>query len=128
MPDGDLLDRVRDALASQDLDAFTALLAPDVTWGAPGDPNPPCRNRRQVVQWYQRAYDRGVRATVTAVIAVGDSSMLVGLAVTGDPADDDAGGPAGRWQVLAITDGLVSDIRGFEDRPSALAHASRASA
>jgi hypothetical protein len=76
------------------------------------------------VQWYQRGFDRGMRATVGEVSAVADS-VLVGLAVTGNPAADDSGGRVERWQVLTIADGLVSDIRGFEDRPSALAHASR---
>jgi ketosteroid isomerase-like protein len=125
--DSHYLVRLRDALESQDVDGLSALLAADVTWGAPGDPNPACRNRHQVVQWYQRGFDRGVRARVVEILSVGDS-VLVGLIVTGNSVDHDVGQHVERWQVLAITDGLVSDIRGFEDRPSALAHASRASA
>ena len=58
MPDPELLDPLRTALEAQDLNAFTELLCPDVTWGAPGDPNPPCRNSRQVVQWYPARFDR----------------------------------------------------------------------
>jgi len=127
MADSDLLHRLRDALESQDVAVLSALLAADVTWGAPGDPNPACDNRRQVLQWYKRGFDRGVRASVREVTSVRDS-VLVGLVVTGNPDGGDAAGPVERWQVLAISEGLVSDIRGFEDRPSALAYANNASA
>lgn len=126
MADPDFLLRLRDALESQDVAAFSALLAPGVTWGAPDDPNPPCRNRRQVVQWYQRGLDRGVSAVVSEVTSVGHR-VLVGLIVTGNP-DGDPAAPFQRWQVLALADGRVRDIRGFEDRPSALAYASKATA
>lgn len=128
MADPHFLDLLRDALESQGVDGFSALLAPDVTWGAPGDPNPTCRNRREVVQWYQRGFGRGVRASVFEILPVGDG-VLVGLVVTGSSAGRGVARHVERWQVLAITDGLVSDIRGFEDRLSALsfAHASRGS-
>lgn len=118
MPDDALLDRLRSVFDSRDVNAFTELLAPDVTWGAPGDPNPPCRNRRQVVQWYQHGFDGGVRASVRHLTWVGDR-VLVGLAVTDGNAAAEPASEANRWQVLAIKDGLVSDIRGFEDRASA---------
>jgi len=84
-----------------------------------------CGNRRQVIQWYKRGFDSGVRADVCDITSVGDS-VLVGLAVTGNPDGGDAAAPVERWQVLAMSEGLVSDIRGFEDRPSALAYASNA--
>jgi hypothetical protein len=48
----ELLERkVRIALESADLAAFADLLHPDVQWGPPGDPAPPCRNRDQVLAW-----------------------------------------------------------------------------
>jgi hypothetical protein len=119
MPSDDLLDRLRSVYESQDVSAFAELLAPDVTWGAPGDLNPPCRNSRQVVQWYQRAFGHGVRASVREVTSV-RNRVLVGLCVTDTGVVADSAGEANRWQVLAITDELVSDIRGFEDRPSAV--------
>jgi hypothetical protein len=45
--------QVRRAMASQDLAAFSELLDADVTWGAPGARNPSCKNRQQVLAWYQ---------------------------------------------------------------------------
>ena len=67
-----------------------------------------------------------MRATIQEVTAVGDS-VPVAMAVTANPAADHSGGRVDRWQVVTLTDGRVSDIRGFEDRPSALAHASHGS-
>jgi hypothetical protein len=119
MPD-DLIACLRTALESRDIDQLSALLAPDVTWGAPDEPDPPCRNREQVIRWYQRGFDDGVRVTVD----VGDG-LLVGMLITGSPAANDAGGELERWQFLAITEDRVSDIRGFEDRASALLYATR---
>ena len=73
-----IADRVRATLEAADVDGFGGLLSPNVHWGAPGDPNPPCRNRRQVLQWYERGRAEGRRANVTALEVHGDS-LLVGL-------------------------------------------------
>jgi ketosteroid isomerase-like protein len=122
VPDHELLASIRAAWEAADLDAVTALLAPDVTWGAPGDPKPPCRNRDQVRAWYERSFNRGVRGSVVNVSWVGEN-VLVGLLVTDPENADTYGGQVERWQVLAIRDGLIADIRGYEDRGSAVAAA-----
>ena len=109
-------------MVSADVDALSAVLAPNVTWGAPDDPVPSCRNRGQVLAWYQRGFDAGVRAEVVEVTAVG-ADVLVGVMVSGNPAAEEAGGQIERWQVLSIQQGLVTDIRGFDDRAAAVAHA-----
>jgi hypothetical protein len=104
-----IADRVRAALEGADVDGFGDLLSANVHWGAPGDSNPPCRNRRQVLQWYERGRAEGRRADVTALEVHGDS-LLVGLRL-------EAG--AERWQVLRVGPEGVTDIRGYEDRPAA---------
>jgi ketosteroid isomerase-like protein len=106
--------RVRAALEAADLDEFGALLSPDVHWGAPDDPTPPCRNRGQVLEWYRRGRAAGTRAKVTELTVHGDA-LLVGLTIARD------GGEAERWQILHVGPEGVDDIRGFEDRPSAAA-------
>ena len=58
---------VRAALEAGDLGSFGHLLSPDVTWGAPGDPKPTCRNREQVMAWYRRGWEDGTRARVVEV-------------------------------------------------------------
>jgi hypothetical protein len=112
---------VKVALEAADLTAYADLLDPDVTWGPPGQRVPTCRNRKQVLSWYQRGRDSGVRAEVGEVTVYGDR-LLVGLMVEGPPADRQAD-PAERWQILTVRDGRVVDIVGFESRLEALVHA-----
>jgi hypothetical protein len=109
--------QVRAALESADLASIGAYLAPDVTWGAPDDPNPPCQNRQQVLAWYSRGREGGTTARVTEVTVLNDKKILVGLMVRSD------GEYGERWQILTVGPNGVADIRGFEDRPTATAFA-----
>jgi ketosteroid isomerase-like protein len=115
-------DRIRAALESAELTAIAAVLDADVTWGAPDDEAPACRNRREVLAWYQRGRDAGVRAHVTEVVVHGDR-VLVGLVVTGRSDVAEAGGEEQRWQVLTLAGDGVIDIRGFDEREEAAARA-----
>ena len=49
---------VRNALAAENLSAFTQLLDPPVTWGAPGARNPSCKNPTR--SWPGSVYDAEV--------------------------------------------------------------------
>ncbi|TVZ05537.1 hypothetical protein EAS64_13485 [Trebonia kvetii] len=120
---GTLAARVRHALESGDLDAMRDLLAPGARWGAPEGPGDfDCRNRDEVIAWWARAQAAGARATVVEVAAAADA-LLVGLDVTGTPGAAEEGGTARRWQVLRVSGGRVTDIRGFDDRAEAVARA-----
>ena len=123
MPEEALLDSIRAALDSGGLDHVAALLAPDVTWGAPGSRNPPCKSDRDVLKWYQRGFDHGVRGRLVEVSPFGDN-VLVAMMVSRGSATGN-GDEVERWQVLALYEGLVTDIRGFQDRASAVAAAER---
>jgi hypothetical protein len=101
--------RVRSVLEDGDLEQMAALLSPDVQWGAPDDPTPSCRNRRQVLEWFARGRAAGASATVTEVEVHGDALLVGVLLETGDE----------RWQVMRVGPDGVNDIRGFEDRASA---------
>jgi hypothetical protein len=110
-------EQVRVALDSADLTSFSHLMAPDVHWG-PGDHSAVgCQNREEVVRWWQKGRDAGRRATVTEVVP-GTGRLLVGLAVAGLP-DELGGGTTRRWQVLTVSSGQITDIRGFDDRHAA---------
>ena len=63
----DIAQQVRIALEAADLSAFSDLLDPDVHWGAPDARRPSCKNRDQVLAWYQRGRESGVRARVSEV-------------------------------------------------------------
>jgi ketosteroid isomerase-like protein len=118
----EIAERVKAALESSDLAGFGELLHPDVRWGAPDDPAPSCQNRDQVLTWYQRGRQAGVRAEVTEVL-VGADRILVGLKVLGSLSAEEHGGEADRWQVLTLSGGRVVDIRGFDDRAEAASRA-----
>ncbi|MGA2837751.1 MAG: nuclear transport factor 2 family protein [Acidimicrobiales bacterium] len=116
---GHVAGQIRDALESADLDRFRDLLDPDVTWGPPDEVNSGCRNRDQVLAWYRRGRARGVRAVVTETGIHGDR-ILVGLSVFDGGTPSESGDPTERWQIMTVRDGLVADIRGFDDRTAAV--------
>jgi SnoaL-like domain len=111
--------QIQTALQAADLDGYRDLLDPNVTWGAPDDPTPSCRNRDQVLAWYRRGRANGVRALVTETGVYGDK-ILVGLKVFDGSSPADSPAATERWQILTIAHGLVADIRGFEERADAL--------
>ena len=108
---------VRTALEDADLDTFADLLDPHVTWGAPGDPSPPCQNRNQVLDWYGQGRADGRRARVLDVTCHGDK-ILVAMTLT-DRHPSPAATEHDRWQVLTVADGRIVDIRGYDDAASA---------
>lgn len=113
---------VRLAYELGDVELFGALLAPNVTWGPPGDP-PTCRSKSQVLTWYQNGANSGARAEVQEIEIVGDQ-LLMGLTVIGTSAATKRSGRASRWQVLTVKDAQIVDIVGFETKSDAAAWAS----
>jgi ketosteroid isomerase-like protein len=114
----DLVQRVAAALDAADLESMRELLAPDARWGAPGDPEPSCRTREQVLSWYTAGREAGVRAHVTEAFTTGSGAIIIGMTVTGRPDDDGT-----RWQVLTVRAGKIAAIAGFDDRDQALTYA-----
>ncbi len=114
---------VKKALVSEDLAAFAELLDPSVTWGAPGARNPGCKSRNQVLAWYERGRDAGVRASVYTVEVLGDR-LLVSMSVRGTGNARERGGTALRFQVLTVRNGRVVEIVGFDDKAEALSYVS----
>jgi ketosteroid isomerase-like protein len=112
---------VRQALLTEDVRAFAELLDPDVTWGAPGARNPSCKNRDQVLAWYQRGRDAGVRGSVLDVAILGDR-LLVSMSLRGTETARERGGAALRFQVLTVRNGRIVDIVGFDDKAEALSY------
>lgn len=123
MPDGmeEIAAHVRMALAAEDLSAFAELLDPDVTWGARGARNPTCKNRHQVLAWYRRGREAGVRGSVFDVEVLGDR-LLVSMTVRGTENAQERGGATLRFQVLTVRNGRIADIVGFDDKAEALSH------
>ena len=112
---------VRRALAAEDVEAFAELLDPAVAWGAPGATNPTCKSRDQVLTWYQRGRDAGVRGSVYDIEVHGDR-LLVSMTVKGTENARERGGAALRFQVLTVRNGMIVDIVGFDDKTEALSY------
>jgi SnoaL-like domain len=110
---------VRKAMASEDVAAFAELLGSEVTWGPPGARNRICKNRNEVLAWYEKGRDAGVRGSVYDVQVLGDR-LLVSMSVTGTDEARKRGGTALRFQVLTVRHGRIVDIVGFEDKVDAL--------
>jgi ketosteroid isomerase-like protein len=115
-----LAERVRQAMAAGDVAQFADLLDPNVTWGAPGARNPTCQSRDQVLNWYQRGREAGVRGSPIEVAVMDDDRLLVSLAVHGTEGARERGGTALRYQVLTVSGGRITDIVGFDSKPEAL--------
>jgi hypothetical protein len=114
--------KIEVALNASDLLAFQELLDPGVTWGPPHAKNPGCKNRDQVLTWYQRGMMSGVEGQVHEVEVIGDC-LILALVVRGIEAARERGGAAMRWQVDAVRDGRVVEIVGFDDHEEAVAYA-----
>lgn len=98
---------VREAIERMSLDEFADLLAPDVVWVGlwPGEL---CRNRDDVLEMFARMREHDVRPR-PRIVAEHDDVLVV------DPGLD------GRHHVLVLADDLVSEVRVYPDRRSALA-------
>lgn len=98
-----------------DLDGFGRLLADDVRWGE-NHPNE-CRNRDDVLRTFTGWVGSGVTATVTD-LDTGPQGVAVKLQVAWVDPNDEARGQS-FWHVLTVRDGLITEIRRYNDAKSA---------
>jgi hypothetical protein len=97
---------IREVIERMSLDDFAAALKPDVVWVGlwPGEL---CRNRDDVLEMFARMRERDVQLRPT-VVAEKDHVLAV------DPGFD------GRHHVLVLDGDLVSEVRVYPDRRSAV--------
>lgn len=98
---------VREAIERVSLDDFAEALTPDVVWVGlwPGEL---CRNRADVLEMFARMREREISLRPKIVLEKSDVLVV-------DPGLD------GRHHVLVLADDLVSEVRVYPDRRSALA-------
>ena len=99
---------VKEAIERRSLDDFAGALTPDVVWVGlwPGEL---CRNRDDVLEMFARMRERELDIRPTVVLEREDALVI-------DPGLD------GRHHVLVVTEeGLVSEVRVYPDRRSAVA-------
>jgi SnoaL-like domain len=98
---------VRTAIEAVDLDASVEVLAPNVVWVGLW-PGQLCRNRDDVVEMFARMREQDIRVQPQIVLEQDDVLVV-------DPHLD------GRHHLLVLDEGLVSEVRVYPDRSSALA-------
>jgi hypothetical protein len=99
---------VKETIERRSLDDFAETLTPDVVWVGlwPGEL---CRNRDDVLEMFARMRERELDIRPTVVLEREDALVI-------DPGLD------GRHHVLVVTEeGLVSEVRVYPDRRSAVA-------
>ncbi|MHB8439698.1 MAG: nuclear transport factor 2 family protein [Acidimicrobiales bacterium] len=108
--------RIRSAIEATDLDAFAELLADDVRWGD-GDHPRACRSRADVLRTFGALMSSGVRADI-AELRTGANGVLCALNIhwpEGSPRADDTL----LYHVYLVRDGLIYEVKRFDDRYSA---------
>jgi len=118
----DVADQLTAALETGDAHLMEPLLDPAARWGGEQETEETCHSRGDVLTWYRRLYDSGVRVEVTDIV-VRERSVVLSMALTGSKT-----GPRGQLpdlvhQVFHLEAGLVIDIRGYPQREDALAWA-----
>jgi hypothetical protein len=111
-----LAEQISAAYRSADLTAFGSLLADDVRWGDDDHPNR-CRSRGDVLRTFAGWMDSGVTADLVDV-TTGPLGVACRLHVTWvDPQDRQRG--VDFFHVFMVSDGLVREIRRYDDKRSA---------
>ena len=98
---------VREAIERRSLDDFAEALTDDVVWVGLW-PGQLCRNRDDVLEMFARMRERELQVRPSIVLEKDDVLVV-------DPHLD------GRHHVLVLADDLVSEVRVYPDRRSAVA-------
>lgn len=104
------------AFESLDLELFASLLDPAVRWTGE------CRGADQVIRWYEDILAAGTRPTLQGVETRGDA-VIVCVALSRPAVAAAPAPPAVVYQVFQVADAAIVEIKGFQDRQSALAAA-----
>jgi hypothetical protein len=117
-PHAELADRLRAAYTRADLVALGELLAPDVRWGDDDHPNR-CRSREDVLKTFAAWTNAGVTAEIDQFEAGPLGVMCRVNVLWADP--EDRARDVSFFHVFMATDGLITEIRRFNDAGSARA-------
>jgi ketosteroid isomerase-like protein len=111
-----LVDQLRQAFSTHDLEAFGALLADDVRWGDDEHPRR-CKNRSEVLGTFSRLLSDGVDAEITELLT-GTDGILCALSMQW-PENNQRPGDRSLYHVYLGSDDHIDEIRRYDDRASA---------
>jgi len=118
-----LAERIEAALTAEDLDQVAPLLADNVRWDDNDeDTEWTCHTRSEVLAWYRRALDSGVKARHVETV-VQPQAVVIGWDISWPEGQDWR--PPRRYHVFTVARDRVVDIRGFPDKEEALAFSGR---
>jgi ankyrin repeat protein len=110
----DIARHLEAAYRSLDIELLGSLLHPAVRWGGE------CSTSAEVLDWYRHLLADGTQATVETV-EVDRDAVVMGISVAGQ-AEGTRPAPAERvFQVFIVNNDEIVEIRGYPDRPTALA-------
>ena len=110
----DIARHLEAAHRSLDVELLGSLLHPDVRWSGK------CSTSTEVLDWYRRLLADGTRAAVDSV-EVDRDAVVMGISVTGQAEGARPASAERVFQVFTVDNDEIVEIRGYPDRPSALA-------
>jgi len=110
---------LRTAFNTRDIDAFSSLLAEDARWGDEPESPTTCRGRVEIVAHLTRLLGQGVHASI-AETTTGPRGIACLLEVDWRGPEQAQPDRHRLYQVYFVTDGLITEIQGYDDRESAL--------
>jgi SnoaL-like domain len=115
-----LATQLRTAFNVRDIDALRSLLAEGATWGEDASSESFCRDRNDIIRHLKQLLAEGVRATIVET-TTGPRGIAAHVEVQWPEPDDARPNRMTISQVYVVTDGLVTEIHGHDDKDSALA-------
>jgi hypothetical protein len=115
-----LAERLRAAVNARDIDTLRSLLARDAIWGEDPEAGSFCRDRDEIIRNLKRILAEGIHATIEET-TTGPRGIAARLEVEWPDPATARRDPVTFHQAYIVTDGLVAEIHGHDDRDSALA-------
>lgn len=118
--DETLATRLRAAFNARDIDALRSMLAEDATWGE--DPNGEsfCHDRNEIIRRLKQLLAEGIRPEIVDT-TTGPHGIAAQVEVEWPDLEGARRDRISFSQVYIVTDGLVTEIHGHDDKYSALA-------
>jgi hypothetical protein len=112
--------RTRRSFNAHDIDTMRSLMADDATWGEDPDGDSFCHDRDAIISNLERLLAEGIHAVIVDT-TTGPRGIAAHIQVEWP---DPATARADRddfFQVYVVTDGLITEIHGHDNRDSAMA-------
>lgn len=111
--------RLRTAFNAHDLDTFRELLAEDAVWGEDPNGESYCHDRDHIIRTVKELLAEGIQARITET-TTGPRGIAAHLQVEWPGPAQVPPNRVDFFQVYLVTDGLVTEIHGYDDRRSAV--------